>query len=294
MMELLCGQPLPLLLDGAMGTQLAEAGMEMGGQQNLAHPDQVLAVHRTYAEAGCDILTTNTLTMNRIFLESHRLEVDVREVNLAGVRLAKQAAHPGQLIFGDVSSTTQLLEPYGDLDEESAYQAFLEQAQLLAEGGVDGFIVETMIDLGETLCAVRACRDAAGLPVLAALSFATLENGGRTVMGNSAAQCAEELAAAGAAAVGMNCGDLDPADCAQLVQIMREAAACPIIVLPNAGRPQLLEGRTTFGMTPEHFAAGIEKCLRAGAGLVGGCCGTTPRHIAQVKALLEDVQTRPF
>lgn len=290
MMERLCGQSLPLLLDGAMGTQLAEAGLEMGGQNNLAHPDQVLAVHRAYAEAGCDILTTNTLTMNRIFIESHGLAIDVREVNLAGVSLAKQAAGPGQLIFGDVSSTTRLLEPYGDLDEESAYQAFLEQAQILAEGGVDGFIVETMIDLAETLLAVRACRDAAGLPVLAALSFATLENGGRTVMGNSAAQCAQELAAAGATAVGMNCGDLDPFDCAQLVKIMREAAACPVIVQPNAGRPQLIDGRTIFEMTPDHFAAGIAQCLQAGAGLVGGCCGTTPQHIAQVKRLMEHVR----
>ncbi len=282
----LIGRKTPILIDGAMGTNLAAAGLEMGGQNNLVHPDEVLAIHRRYAGVGCDLLITNTLTMNRIYLETHKVGVDVKEVNLAGARLARAAAGPEQFVLGDISSTGQMLEPYGEYTEAQFYETFKEQAAILHAGGVDGFIIETMMDLREALCALRACKDTADSPVLASLSFQTTDKGGRTIMGNSAGDSAIALAEAGAAAVGANCGDLTPDETAAIVAIMREAVYLPIMAQPNAGRPRLVDGQTVFDMTPEAFARGISACLDAGAGLVGGCCGTTPAHIGRVAELL--------
>ena len=276
----------PVLLDGAMGTQLAEAGLEMGGQNCLAHPEQVRAVHQRYAEAGCDLLLTNTLTMNRIYIESHGVGVGVRDVNAAGVALARSAAGAGQHVLGDISSTGQLLEPYGDHTEAQLTDAFTEQAEYLAEAGVDGFVVETMLDLREALCAVHACRSVAAMPVLASLAFQTTEREGRTVMGNTARDCAVALADAGAAAVGANCGDLDPSETALIVALKRDAVRVPILAQPNAGRPSLVDGETVFSMGPEPFAAGAAECVEAGATLIGGCCGTSPEHLRQAAGRL--------
>lgn len=276
-----------ILLDGGMGTQLAQRGCSMGGQNCLTNPAAVLDVHACYVQSGAQILITNTLTMNRIFIETHHLGVDVREVNLAGARLAKQAAGAGRCVVGDLSSTGKLLEPFGDLVEAHAFEAFREQAALLAEGGVDGFIVETMTDLKETLCAVRACKSAAALPVIASLAFTTAKRGGRTMMGNSVKDCAQALQEAGADVVGANCGDLDPLQMAEIVAFFREATALPIAAQPNAGKPKLVADETIFDMTPADFAAGAAQCVAAGARLVGGCCGTSPEHIRAVAELLE-------
>ena len=277
--EFLQTREKPILLDGATGTQLLEAGLEMGGQNSVTHPDVVLAVQQRYAACGIDLLTTNTLTMNRVTIESHHIGVDVREVNLAGARLARAAVHEGQYVLGNLSSTGQMLEPYGDLAEEAAYAAFAEQAAILAEGGVDGFIVETLFDLREALAALRACRAVADLPVMVSMAFNTADKGGRTIMGDSAQACATALAEAGACAVGANCGSLDPFQTAKIVALMHQATPLPILAQPNAGKPRLVEGRTVFDMAPAEFAAGMVECVQAGARLVGGCCGTTPAHI---------------
>ena len=289
----LLAERCPILVDGAMGTQLAAAGLDMGGQNNISHAEEVLSIHERYARTGCDILTTNTLTMNRMYIETHNVGADVREVNLCGARLARSAAGAGQYVLGDISSTGQMLEPYGEYTETQFYDAFKEQAICLAEGGVDGFIVETMLDLREALCAVRACKAAASLPVIASLSFHTTDQGGRTVMGSSARDAAIALADVGAAAVGANCGDLSPHRTAVIVAFMKETVSLPILAQPNAGLPRLVDGRTVFNMRPEEFANGIGECLRAGAGLVGGCCGTSPEHIQCVAKLIKKMKDDP-
>jgi len=276
-----------VLLDGAVGTQLAARGLSGSGQNNLTHPDAVLEIQQEYARCGCDALITNTLTMNRVYVETHNVGVDVHEVNRAGVELARQAASEGQYVLGNLSSTGQLLEPYGTYAESTVYDAFREQAEVLAEGGVDGFIVETMFDLREALCALRACRDAASLPVLVSLAFATLANGGRTIMGNSTEECARAVTEAGAHAVGANCGELDPVEMAEVVARLRGATSLPILAEPNAGKPRWIDGEVAHDMVPATFAAGVLKCLEAGACLVGGCCGTTPEHIRAVADMLE-------
>ena len=276
-----------IVLDGAIGTELDKRGLMGRAGNNLDSPKAVLEIQREYAQSGCHALTTNTLTMNRIFIETHNLGIDVREVNRAGVELAKQAADNTLYVLGDISSTGQLLEPYGDYKESEFYDTFKEQAQVLAEAGVDGFIIETVFDLREALCALRACKENFQLPVIASIAFATETKGGRTIMGNSAEDCAKSLTEAGADVIGANCGDLDPTQMAVVVSILKSATNKPIIAQPNAGKPKLVDDKTVFEMGPAEYATGIAECLHAGASLLGGCCGTTPEHIRVIVSLME-------
>jgi len=276
-----------ILLDGAMGTELDKRGIMGRGRNNLDHPEAVIDVHCAYIEAGSQAIITNTLTLNRIYLESHDVDVGVEEVNRAGAELARQAAHDKAFVLGDMSSTGQLLEPYGTYREEQFYDAFREQTAVLAAAGVDAFILETVFDLREAVCAVKACKDNFTLPVLVTMSFQTEEKGGRTVMGNAAADCVTQLADAGADCIGANCGDIDPYQMAEIIAIMREHTSVPLVAQPNAGKPKLVNGKTVFDMTATPFAEGIRECLAAGATLLGGCCGTTPEHIEAVAKILK-------
>jgi 5-methyltetrahydrofolate--homocysteine methyltransferase len=271
-----------VLLDGAMGTQLDKKGLMGRGSVNLDAPQAVLEVHRAYAAAGCDALIANTLTMNRIYIETHNVGVSVADVNRTGVELAREAAGDRLCVLGDMSSTGQLLEPYGSYREAQFYDAFREQAEILARAGADGVILETMFDLREALCALRACKESSPLPVIVSIGFQTGRNGGRTMMGDTAEQCARQLADAGADVIGANCGDLDPVQMSRVVAALRAATDRPIAAQPNAGRPQWIDDKTVFDMEPAAFAAGVAECVRAGAQIVGGCCGTTPEHIRAV------------
>ncbi len=277
-----------ILLDGAMGTQLDKHGLMGRGSCNIDNPQTVLEIHKEYAQCGCHVLTTNTLTMNRIYIETHNVGVSVEEVNRAGATLAKQVAGEAMCVLGDISSTGQLLEPYGTYKESAFYDAFKEQAGILAEAGVEGFIIETMFDLREAVCAVRACRDNFSLPVVASIAFSTEAKGARTVMGNSAQDCVKSLTEAGADVIGTNCGSIDPQQMAVIVSMIRAMTDLPIIAQPNAGKPMLVGDKTVFDMSPEAFAEGIEKCVNAGANLVGGCCGTTPEHIRKTAEIIRE------
>jgi 5-methyltetrahydrofolate--homocysteine methyltransferase len=225
--------------------------------------------------------------MNRLYIETHNVDVSVQEINRAGAQLADQAAGCGQYVLGNLSSTGKLLEPYGDYTEAQFYAAFKEQAQALAEAGVDGLLIETVFDLREAVCALRACKENTALPVLVCIAFQTDEKGGRTMMGDIAEQCAKQLTEAGADAVGANCGDLDPSQMAKVVALLKAATDLPIVAQPNAGRPKLVEGKAVFEMDPESFAEGITECIGAGARIVGGCCGTTSHHIKAIHELIK-------
>jgi 5-methyltetrahydrofolate--homocysteine methyltransferase len=277
-----------LVLDGAMGTELERRGALGGFACNLADPAAVRGVHRDYRAAGCRGMTTNTLTANGIFIRTHRLDIDVRAVNVAGARAARTVAGDAALVLGNLSSTGLLMEPYGELTEAAAVACFSEQALFLAAGEIDAFIIETMMDLREAVCALRACRAVSPLPVIACVSFHTVEHGGRTMMGDSARQCAARLEAEGAAAVGANCGSVDPLEMAEIVAEMGAATRLPLCAEPNAGRPRLEGARTVFDMDAETFGRGVMACAAAGARILGGCCGTTPAHLsALVEALGE-------
>jgi 5-methyltetrahydrofolate--homocysteine methyltransferase len=282
-----------VLLDGAMGTQLDKKGLMGRGTVNLDAPKAVLEVHRAYAEAGCDALIANTLTMNRIYIETHNVGVSVADVNRASVELAREAAGDRLCVLGDMSSTGQLLEPYGSYRETQFYDAFREQAEVLARAGVDGVILETMFDLREALCALRACKDAFALPVIVSIAFQTDKNGGRTMMGDTAEQYARQLTDAGADVIGANCGALDPVQMSRVVAALHAATDRPIAAQPNAGRPQLIDDKTVFDMEPAAFAEGVAECIRAGAQIVGGCCGTTPEHIRAVHERIRDLTGPP-
>ncbi|MBN2312825.1 MAG: homocysteine S-methyltransferase family protein [Sedimentisphaerales bacterium] len=276
-----------ILLDGAIGTELDKRGLMGRASTNLEAPDVVLEILQEYASCGCDALTTNTLTMNRLYIKTHNVSVSVRDVNKAGAELARQAAGEDRFVLGDLSSTGQLLEPYGTYQESQFYDAFKEQAEVLAEFGIDGFIIETVFDLREALCALRACKENFSLPVMVSIAFDTEHKGGRTIMGDSAQQCARLLTEAGADAIGANCGSLDPAQMAVVISEIRSATSLPLLAQPNAGKPRLIDEKTVFDMAPVQFAEGITACRRAGAKLVGGCCGTTPEHIRTVAQRLD-------
>jgi 5-methyltetrahydrofolate--homocysteine methyltransferase len=279
-----------VLLDGAMGTQLDERGLMSRGSSNLDAPQAVLEIHRAYAQSGCDALTTNTLTANSLYVETHNVGVSVPDVNRAGVELARQATGGERCILGDIGPTGQLMEPYGTFPASDFYRSFSQQASVLAEAGVDAFLIETMFDLREALCALGACKEISALPVVVSIAFQTNAKGGRTMMGDSAEVCARQLTEAGADAVGANCCDLDPDQTADVVTILRAGTHLPILAQPNAGRPRLVGDRAVFEMGPASFAEGVRRCIEAGAQLVGGCCGTTPEHIKAVRRQIDLLQ----
>jgi 5-methyltetrahydrofolate--homocysteine methyltransferase len=276
------------LLDGAIGTELDKRGLMGRGGNNIEHPEIVLDIQRQYAQCGCDALTTNTLTMNRIYIETHNVGVSVRDINIAGVEIAKKAVNKGQFVLGNLSSTGQLLEPYGTYTESQFYNTFKEQAEILAQAGADGFLIETVFDLREAICALKACKENFSLPVIVSIAFDTEQKGGRTMMGDSAEQCAKKLTDSGADIVGANCGSLDPTQMAVVISELRAATSLPLLAQPNAGKPKLIADKTIFERAPEPFAAGIAECLDADANIVGGCCGTTPEHIRAVAEMLNE------
>lgn len=270
-----------IILDGAMGTELDKLGNYDRCENNLTNPGNVIQVHKSYINAGSTAIITNTFTMNRILIETHKLNIDINKVNLAGARLARDAIEQNGFVLGGMGPTGQMIEPYGGYTENQISETFIEQAGILNEGGVDGFIIETMFDLREAVIALKACKKVSNLPVLVCIAYKSEKNGGRTMMGNSGEECARALSGEGADAIGANCGDIDPDQMAEIISVLAGTTGLPLIAEPNAGKPKLINGETIFDMDPLTFANGLDKCMKAGARILGGCCGTTPRHIRE-------------
>lgn len=272
--RVLAGEAL-LIEDGAMGTMVQRTGLLAPGAApealNLSAPEAITAIHRAYVEAGSQLVTTNTFGANALKLGD---ELSVDAVFAAAVACAR-AAGP-RYVAASLGPTGQLLEPWGDLDPDDAYDLFAEQARAAQAAGADVIVVETMTDLGEAAAAVRAALDETALPVFATMSFGA---GGRTMMGVSPEEAARELSALGAHAVGLNCS-VGPREAAPLAAAMAPLLDCPLIVKPNAGLPRLEDGRTVYDVGPDEFAAAMAPLLDAGATIVGGCCGTDPAHLA--------------
>jgi 5-methyltetrahydrofolate--homocysteine methyltransferase len=278
-----------IVLDGAMGTELERRGSFDKCASNLTHPEIVQAIHRDYRNAGSQAAIANTFSMSRIYIETHNLKIDVEEVNRSGVELARNAVGEDGYILGDIGPTGQMLEPYGTAKDENLYETFKEQASFLSGAGIDGFIIETMFDIREALCALRACRVVSRVPVIVSIAFQTVKNGGRTMMGNSAQECAAGLAEEGADAVGANCGDLSPKEMAEVISIIKKTTTLPIAAQPNAGKPKVEEGKVTY-LEPKLYAEQTLECYKAGASIIGGCCGTTPQHIKILSGLISKEQ----
>ncbi len=281
----------PLLCDGAMGTQLQLRGLAPGGcgeRWNLENSGLVEDVHRKYVESGCELITTNTFGGTRIALNRHGLGAQAGEFNRAAAGIARRAAGAKRWVLGDIGPIGELLEPYGELTEAAASAAFEEQATALLAGGADAILIETMSDVGEASIAVRAARAAGAEIVLATFAFQRGGDAFRTMMGTSVKECIEAIVAAGADVVGANCGtSLSLADYQELArELVSHAGSRPVMLQPNAGSPILVDGRAVYQETPEQLADAVSEFLRAGIRIIGGCCGTTPAHLAAMAGRL--------
>ena len=269
----------PVVTDGAWGSLFLSLGLdpgELGDAWNLSHPDRVEAVPRAYVEAGSRVILTNTFRSNRITLARYGLAEKLEEINRTGVEISRRAAAGRARVFASLGSTGKLLLT-GETTPEELSAVFSEQVQILASAGADAIVIETMGDLAETVLAVQAAR-ATGLPVVACMVFDTGKNKDRTLMGATPEQVAAELAAAGADVIGANCGQ-GIAGYIPICRRLRAATDRPLWIKPNAGLPEIVDGRTVYRTTPEEFAAHIPALLEAGASFIGGCCGTTPDFI---------------
>ena len=272
----------PIVSDGAWGTQLQARGLAIGDfpdAWNLSHPERVAEVARAYVDAGSRVILTNTFGANRIRLAENSLGDRVAEINRRGVEISRKAADGKAAVFASIGPTGKLLMS-GEVTAEEMLAAFTEQARGLAEGGADALVVETMSDLEEAKLAVAAARTT-GLPVVACMVFDSGKNLDRTMMGTTPEQAAQELAAAGADVIGANCGQ-GIGGFLPICQRLRAATDRPIWMKPNAGLPQLVEGRAVYVGTPEDFAGLVPGLIKAGANFVGGCCGTSPQFISAV------------
>lgn len=276
-----------LISDGAIGTLLESRGAPRGPAANIHAPEIVRAIHSEYIEAGSAAITTNTFCMNRLYMDTHGVEEDIEAVNRSGVDIAKSAAKDSTCVLGGVGLAGQLMEPYGAYKESQFYEAVLGQAEILHASGVDAFIIETITDLREGVVSVKACKENFALPVIISVAYTTARNGGRTMMGDKASDCAEKLQAAGADVIGLNCGEIDPREAWRIIETCRAASPLPLLAQPNGGKPRLDGDRTVYDMSPETFAKKVAlPCLNAGAKIIGGCCGTTPAHIRAVAKLV--------
>lgn len=268
----------PIILDGATGTNLMEAGMPIGVcPENwvMEHPDVLLKMQSEYVEAGSHIVYAPTFTGNRIKLEEYGLQDRLVEINATLVKLSKQAVDGKALVAGDMTMTGQQLFPMGELMFEELVEVYKEQARVLAEAGVDLFVVETMMSLQECRAAVLAIREVCDLPIMVTLTY---NEDGRTLFGTPPETAVVVLQSLGVDAIGVNCST-GPMEMVPLVAKMAEYSTVPLIAKPNAGLPELEGKKTVYRMTPEEFAEAGVTLVKAGAAIVGGCCGTTKEHI---------------
>jgi 5-methyltetrahydrofolate--homocysteine methyltransferase len=267
-----------VILDGAMGTELQQRGMPPGVCPEswiIEHPETVQEIHRSYALAGADIVYTCTFGANRLKLGEYGIE-NVREVNRTIARLARAAVGRQTFVAGDIGPTGRFVEPFGDLAFEEAVAVFKEQVLGLLEGGVDLFVIETMMDIQEAraaLIAVKECSDRFTLVTM------TYEPDGRTLGGTDPVTALITLQSLGADAIGCNCST-GPDDMLPFIRAMKPHASVPLAAKPNAGLPQLVGATTVFEMSSAEFAPFGGRFAQAGVNLIGGCCGTTPAHIA--------------
>ncbi len=285
------------LLDGAMGTQLIARGVEAGrcnDYLNIDSPDTIFEIHWSYLQAGSDAVLTNTFGANKFALARRGFGDKVKEINTAAAKIARRAAGEQKYVLGDIGPSGGFLEPLGDLKPEELKDAFAEQAKALLAGGVDGFIIETMTALDEITIVIEAAKSVCGeLPVFASMAFDKVADGFRTMMGVDVESAVAKIVSLGVDAVGFNCGTLLLDEYVELagkfVSTVKASSANVLIYAePNAGKPQLVDGRAVYKVTPEDFATAIEKIHSAGVNIIGGCCGTTPQHIEAVAKKLKE------
>ena len=286
-----------LLGDGAMGTQLQQAGLEPGGcgeAWNTGHPDRVLAIQKKYVEAGSDCLITNTFGASRIMLERHAQDADVEAINTAGALIAREAFGEKEgYVIGDIGPFGGLLEPYGEVTEKSVRDAFAEQARALVAGGVDAIIIETQTSLEELGIGLEAAREAGAPCVIGSMAYDVTFDGEeiRTMMGIGPEDAAGFMVENGADVIALNCGSgVDVSWAARAVERYRRITDLPTMAQPNAGLPELIDMEVVYRQTPEEMTGELSALLSAGANIVGGCCGSSPAHLRLFRELLDKTQ----
>jgi len=285
-----------LLLDGAMGSQLMARGVQIDTCPDylcIQAPQQILAIHQDYIAAGSDAILTNTFGANPIALARYGLADQCTRINIAAAGLARKAAGADRYVLGDIGPSGQLPEPLGAVSIGQLRQGFAHQAGALVEGGVDGFIIETMTSLEEVMAAVDGIRQSEkDLPILACMAFDATARGFRTMMGVDVASFVRNLVSAGVQAIGFNCGSATMAQylalADQFVDRVRSVdGSLAIVAEPNAGRPQVQAGcGPTWSVGPDQFAHTLQQVHSKGITVLGGCCGTGPQHIEAAAALL--------
>jgi homocysteine S-methyltransferase len=277
-----------LVGDGAMGTMLYAKGIFLNrcfDELNLTDPDLVAEIHQAYVRAGADVIETNTFGANRCKLQTFGLSDKVAAINRQGARIARHAARDGVFVAGSIGPLGVRIEPWGRTGVDEAEAAFREQAQALADGGVELFMLETFRDLNELLAAIRAIRTVSPLPIVAQM---TTEEGGNSLDGTPPETFTPELERAGADVIGVNCS-VGPAAMLETVETMARLTRARLAAQPNAGRPRDVDGRNLYLCSPEYMATYARRFVAAGARLVGGCCRVGPDEIASLAAALSRV-----
>ncbi|HLJ02200.1 MAG TPA: homocysteine S-methyltransferase family protein [Solirubrobacteraceae bacterium] len=282
-----------LVADGATGTNYQDMGIEPGVAPEewvFDAPERVAELHRRFAQAGSDLVLTCSFGASPVRLEDGPLAGRARDLNARAASIAREAVGEDTLVAGSIGPTGQLAEPYGPLSRETAIAAFGEQARALADGGVDVLVLETFFALDEALWALEAIGDASPqLPVVVAFSF---DQGTRTMMGLSPAQAVAAVEPLGVAALGANCGRSLDDTAALVAEFVAAEISVPLWVKPNAGVPQVVQGEVRYPEDPESFAARVSRFAEQGAQVLGGCCGSTPEHVAALATALGRVPAR--
>jgi methionine synthase I (cobalamin-dependent)/5,10-methylenetetrahydrofolate reductase len=269
------------VFDGAMGTMLYSRGVYINrcyDELNLLSPDLVLGVQREYVKAGADIIEANTYGANRVKLSGYGLEDKIFEINISGVRIAREAAGDRAFVAGAIGPLGIRIEPYGPTSIEEARAIFREQVEALLEGGVDLFVLETFSDVAEIHEALTAIRSVCDLPVVAQM---TIQNDGSTSYGTSPEIFTKRLDEWGADVIGLNCS-IGPHAMLEVIEKMRAVTKHKLSAQPNAGLPRQVDGRMFYMASPDYMAKYAKRLIQAGAKFVGGCCGTTPKHIKEI------------
>jgi 5-methyltetrahydrofolate--homocysteine methyltransferase len=274
-----------LVSDGAWGTFLQAKGLKAGECPelwNVTRPDDVYDIARSYIEAGANMIETNSFGGSAIKLASYNLESRAYELNRAAASISRRAAGDNHFVLGSIGPTGKILM-MGEVSSESMRAAFGEQARALSEGGADAIIVETMSDIEEAVLAVEAAKEVADTEVICTMTFQLTADGTyRTMMGVSPADMVEQVVAAGAEVIGANCGNGIRDMVGVVREIRKHHADIPILIHANAGMPLYKDGQTVFPESPEEMCALVPELRDAGAGIIGGCCGTTPEHIRKI------------
>ena len=280
-----------ILLDGATGTQLALHGMPQGVCPELwclENPRAITEIQQAYAAAGSRIVYAPTFGGNRIKLAEFGLEDRLVELNQALLAISRKAVGDDVLVFGDLAPTGMFVEPFGPLAFDEAVRVYAEQVKALADAGADGFVIETMMDIQEARAALLAVKETVGLPVMVSMTF---DENGRTLTGSDPVSALITMQSMGADVFGCNCST-GPGQMVEVIRTLKPYATIPLLAKPNAGMPKLVDGHTVFDMSPEAFAGHVEAFVDAGVNVLGGCCGTSPDHIAACSRAGEGLKTR--